>query len=611
METDIELYKIDDYTLRCRIKGKEKDIKLEKVNSTVIIISDTEYPNDEELILWDKSLFFYGFNNSIYLKNNGYSNYYYFLSPSPITRFLFVHYSFNNKLIFYYQSIDSYYYLTLNNYSSYFDMKGKSLNYSKQCDTNLLIDLNQLERFENEDGNFQLSHITFNKKNISINYYYNETIQTLLIYENQINREMIIEIAFDYILENNTDFQKKFYFHNYITYFIEFNICQTNNDNNLPYFIYENGKYVIFCPFIQLLDEKCKINNIFNNYLDQITNNVENIIFNYSLFNNSHINIIGNKIIYQIISSKIKSINNNISYIDLGEIEELIKIYNKIDYFFMLKFDIRINETIPIKTEYKMYNPISKKILNLSIFKNKKINIKAPLRLDYNSLNILKFHEKFRFNIFNKDEAFFNDICYTFTTDYGTDMILSDRRKVYYKDDIMFCEEGCEFVNYYMDNMTVECKCSIKTNVINKIEIIDFDFKKNDLSSFFNVKTYSNIACMKCYKLLFSKNGFIGNYGNYLLLIIIFIYIIIMTLFYLKYELNILSLIPNYINKIKAIKQNSKINNLIYINRNNKELQNKSPISEIKKITLKRSNLKLSEEIISIDLLLKDNKKKN
>ena len=83
-----------------------------------------------------------------------------------------------------------------------------------------------------------------------------------------------------------------------------------------------------------------------------------------------------------------------------------------------------------------------------------------------------------------------------------------------------------------------------------------------------------------------------------------------MTLFYLKYELNILSLIPNYINKIKAIKQNSKINNLIYINRNNKELQNKSPISEIKKITLKRSNLKLSEEIISIDLLLKDNKKK-
>lgn len=616
LETDIEMYKIDDYTLRCKIKGKQKDIKLEKINSTVNIINNTEYPIDDELILWDKSLFFYGLNNSISLKNNKYSNYYYFLSPSIITKFLFVQYSFNNMLIFYYQTIDSFYYLTLRNYSYYFDIKGKTLNFSNQCDTNLLIDLNQLEKFENEDeeGNFQLSHINYNGKNTSINYYYNESNQTLLIYKNQINQEMILEIAFDYILVNKTDFQKEFYFHNYITYFIEFKICQTNIDNNLPYVIDENEEYVIFCPFAQLLDKTCKINNIFNNYLGNITNNVENIIYNYSLFDNSHINIIGNKIIYQIISSKYKSINNNISYIDLGEIEDLLKIYNKINYFFILKFDIRINETIPIKTEYKMYNPISKKILNLSIFKNKNINIKSPLILNYNSLNLFKYSEKFRFNIFNRDEPFFHDICYTFTSDYGTDMILSDRRKVYYREDKMFCEEGCQFVNYNMDNMIVECKCSIKTNVINKIEIIDFDFKRDDLSSFFNVKTYANIACMKCYKLLFSKNGFIGNYGNYLLLIIIIIYIIIMILFYLKYEINILSLIPNYINTIKTIKQKTKFNNFICINRsinrNNEDSENKSPISEIKNLTLKKSNLKLSEEIISINLLLKNNKKK-
>ena len=78
-----------------------------------------------------------------------------------------------------------------------------------------------------------------------------------------------------------------------------------------------------------------------------------------------------------------------------------------------------------------------------------------------------------------------------------------------------------------------------------------------------------------------------------------------MTLFYLKYEINILSLIPNYINKIFfIIKQNKKFNNFICINRsinrNNVEIENKSPISVIKNLILKKSNLKLSEVIIII-----------
>ena len=93
-------------------------------------------------------------------------------------------------------------------------------------------------------------------------------------------------------------------------------------------------------------------------------------------------------------------------------------------------------------------------------------------------------------------------------------MILSDRRKVYYKGDNNFCEEGCEYINYNFEKQLVNCQCKIKPKPINKISIIDFDFKKKeDIISFYNIKTYANIACLKCYKLLFTKKGFTKNYG--------------------------------------------------------------------------------------------------
>jgi len=360
---------------------------------------------------------------------------------------------------------------------------------------------------------------------------------------------------------------------------LSYYICEIQYD--IPYIIPETGITLNYCPPIEILENICLINYIFDDYLEEITENIESIIFNDTLLGDEEIVIFGNNIIYQITTSDSDVEYNNVSHIDFGECEEILKEKYNISYLLILKYDITINETIPTKVEYNVYDPDSKEKLNLSFCENK-INIKSPLKINDNSLNlILKLEEK-RMNIFDKYDPFYYDICFKFRSEYGTDMILSDRRKVYYREEQLFCEEGCHFLNYDIESQFVECECTIKIQPIKNISIIDFDFKKDDLSTFFNIKTYANFACIKCYKLFFSKIGLINNYGNYLLLIEILVFLTFLILFYSKYQMNISNLISNSINEVQEpknppIKKNNQKND----NKPKMKIENKNKIHKI------------------------------
>ena len=134
------------------------------------------------------------------------------------------------------------------------------------------------------------------------------------------------------------------------------------------------------------------------------------------------------------------------------------------------------------------------------------------------------------------------------SNDY-TDIILSDRRRNYYNENIILCENGCEYLSYNSDNNLVRCKCFVKSNIEDEIKKISF--QKENLSYFFNIKTYANFDIIKCYSLLFSKKGLTKNYGAYLLQLIIFLYIIIMIIFYINYKNNIIILIVKAYPKYK------------------------------------------------------------
>ena len=361
-----------------------------------------------------------------------------------------------------------------------------------------------------------------------------------------------------------------------------------------PYLIVSTGKLVDFCPVTQLLDKSCIIINIFGDLLGYITNNIENIIYNNTLLENEEKIIIGNNITYEITTTKKNNKNyyNNISFIDFGECENILKEYYNIEYLLVLKFDIKLNDFTPFKVEYKIYNPITKEKLDLSLCNNK-ITVEIPLIIDNYYLALYNDFYEIGYDIFNKNEPFYYDICITFTTNVSTDIILSDRRKTYYNKDWNFCENGCKYESYDKENKLIKCSCPVKKDPIIKIDIPDFEFTKEDLLDFFNIKTYANLACLKCYKLLFSKNGFIKNYGNYLILLIIFIFIIIMFLFYSKYDQNISKLINGVIQR----RNNKKINDYPKNYKDNLNIINMNDTSYLNKKENGKNKLKLKSNI--------------
>jgi hypothetical protein len=80
------------------------------------------------------------------------------------------------------------------------------------------------------------------------------------------------------------------------------------------------------------------------------------------------------------------------------------------------------------------------------------------------------------------------------------------------------CENICEYNKYDYDIKTVECECFVKMNFFNKDILINTD---KLLKDFKNIKNIININVIKCYKVLFTKEGLINNIGSYILLSII------------------------------------------------------------------------------------------
>jgi len=212
------------------------------------------------------------------------------------------------------------------------------------------------------------------------------------------------------------------------------------------------------------------------------------------------------------------------------------------------------------------------------------------MTLDEHSLDLFLNFSSLGYDIFNKKDPFYNEICTVFSSDDDTDVLLIERRAKYYKYSIIFCESGCDYSGYNPKTKLVKCKCEVKNKINTNINVIGF--QKNNISSFFDIKTYMNIEVLKCYKLLFCKNGFIKNYGNYIILLMIFIYLIIMILFYLKYKKNITKLILQVHPKYNFDKLNAPPTKIHKTSKNNKLKGSASKENIIKKNKLKKSRIK-------------------
>ena len=224
--------------------------------------------------------------------------------------------------------------------------------------------------------------------------------------------------------------------------------------------------------------------------------------------------------------NKINNNNINTTTIDFGECETLLRedynLWNN-ETLYLKKIEFVQEGMKTSKVEYDIYCKLFGKNLiklNLTSCVNTQISIFIPIELT-ESLDKL-----------NSSSGYYNDICYTTTSEDGTDITLTDRRRDFIDKNKAVCQEECQFSKYDEINNRAQCLCNVKET---SSFIDDFSFNKEKLfKNFKNLKNILNFSFLVCYKILFNENGIINNIGSYILLIIILINIISVFIFYIQ-----------------------------------------------------------------------------
>ena len=339
---------------------------------------------------------------------------------------------------------------------------------------------------------------------------------------------------FEMKTNNNCLYKFNYYFDNIINetiYLLADQLCP----ENLPYEIVEIKECVETCTNNELINKQCKINYFSANNINLITSKIKSIL-KEKLDSDYNVIIDGNNIIYEITSTSINKDYYNVSKIDFGECENILKKYYSINYLLLFKYDIKINDSYPKAVEYEVYSPETREQLNLSLCKNTQIDIYVPINLDNYTKDLYNSMMQGGFDIFNKEDSFYKDICTPFTSDDGTDIILFDRQTTYFKDNYTFCEKNCFYKFYNISNGKVKCQCQVKYEISDYYKIIN---NKIDINSFLDIKTFSNIELIKCYKLTFSKIGLSNNYGSLILDFNIIIFISLIIIYHFKQKKSI------------------------------------------------------------------------
>ena len=201
---------------------------------------------------------------------------------------------------------------------------------------------------------------------------------------------------------------------------------------------------------------------------------------------------------------------------------------------------------IPI-IEYYLFTQDGSIQFNLSFCDKSSIQYNLPASI--NSSELFKY---------DNSSNYYNDICYPYTSENNTDIPLSTRKKEYNVNNMSLCQSDCIFRGYNTSTKNVYCECNIASNKPLDLKNIDITLL---LKKFIDIKNLMNYGVMKCYKVLFSKEGLISNIGSYIMLFIIFITLMEYSIFFIEGKKQYFEEIKNIISKIadgKNIKRKGK-----------------------------------------------------
>ena len=222
-----------------------------------------------------------------------------------------------------------------------------------------------------------------------------------------------------------------------------------------------------------------------------------------------------------------ENVKDNNTRVDLGECEIILRNYYNITKdksIYMQKIDV-VQEGFKIpKVEISVFAKIDdiKSIkLNLSLCQNSKMDISIPVVLNEDIDKL------------NTSSGYYNDPCYTSTTEAGTDIILKDRKQEFIDGNKTVCQEDCDFTGYDYSIQKAKCSCKVKES---SDSFADMNIDRNgffaDFS--FNFKSIANINLLVCYKVLFTIKGIFKNIGSVMIICITIFHFFCIVNFYQK-----------------------------------------------------------------------------
>ena len=227
------------------------------------------------------------------------------------------------------------------------------------------------------------------------------------------------------------------------------------------------------------------------------------------------------KIILTTTENQKNNSNKNITTIDLGDCEQSLRqAYNisSDEKIYIKMLEISQEEMKMPKVKYDVFGKLNRKNLtklSLDSCENNKISLLIPVP---NVDNIDKLNSK---------SGYYNDLCYTATSESGPDIPLDERKKEYIVNAV--CQDGCEFSDYDYNTKKAKCSCDAKESAASFKDMkID---KKKLLDNFKNIKNFLNFNLLKCGKVLFSKQGISKNIGFYIFIPIIIFHTLVIILF--------------------------------------------------------------------------------
>ena len=290
--------------------------------------------------------------------------------------------------------------------------------------------------------------------------------------------------------------------------------CVSNCQNTKYKYVYRNQCY-----------EKCPngTNNIQNSYNCQ----EKNICSINEYYTNIPLSLIDNDLMKEIALSYIKEFGNDNKHIkiiysndnsynitlfsnQLCEIDIFLNYLHKLDVSVCLEYlkkkqynniiieviSIFKSYELPFEIKYYIYSPINQDYDDLILLNDLCIDTKMFIYVPMISIqkaNYLLASELYpQIDIFNKDDPFFNDICYFYTNKNNKEITLRDRFYNYYQN-YSYCYDNCEEIEKNYSTYEVLCKC-------NFLEEQNYNKEIKEKIPFDNKLVYFNFDCIYCVK---------------------------------------------------------------------------------------------------------------